>query len=85
MAVRSLSESLNYDSVKEAIPCVYELVPETYRQRCLNLKKGQGQIHIEFAREKRILFDKWCVACKGGGFDSLQKLILLEDFKKVFS
>ncbi len=36
---------------------------------------------MEFAREKSILFDKWCAATKAVDYNYLKKLILLEEFK----
>lgn len=36
---------------------------------------------MEFAREKGILFDKWCTASKVKDFSELRELVLLEDFK----
>lgn len=36
---------------------------------------------MEFACEKSILFDKWCVACQVNDFSSLKELLLLEEFK----
>uniref|UniRef100_A0A3B1J0P6 Gypsy retrotransposon integrase-like protein 1 n=1 Tax=Astyanax mexicanus TaxID=7994 RepID=A0A3B1J0P6_ASTMX len=76
-----LEDSLQYDSVKAAILRAYELVPEAYRQKFRMHKKSSSQTFVEFAREKEILFDKWCSACKATDFASLRKLILLEEFK----
>ncbi|CAI5669135.1 unnamed protein product [Oreochromis niloticus] len=56
--------SLDYDKLKSAILLAYELVPEAYRQRFRGLKKVQGQSFLDFAREKSVLFDQWCMACK---------------------
>ena len=83
-AVASLpvEDSLSYDSVKAAILRAYELVPEAYRQKFRNHRKTPNQTHMEFAREKGILFDKWSNSCKVTDFSSLRELILLEEFKK---
>ncbi len=40
---------------------------------------------MEFAREKGVLFDKWCTASKASDFDSLRELMLLEEFKGCLS
>ncbi|XP_073768826.1 uncharacterized protein [Danio rerio] len=77
----SLEDSLNYDVVKVAILRAYELVPEAYRQRFRMHKKNSNQTYVEFAREKGILFDKWCTANKVSDFQALRELILLEEFK----
>ena len=61
--------------MKAAILSAYELIPEAYRQ---NLKKAPNQTHIEFSREKGLLFDKWSAACKASDFNSIRELILLE-------
>lgn len=81
----SLEESLKYESVKSAILRAYELVPEAYRQRFRKHKKSPTQTFVEFAREKGVLFDKWCAASKVSDFDSLRELILLEEFKGCLS
>ena len=39
-------------------------------------------LYMEFAREKYILFDKWCSATGTNTFDYLCELVLLEEFKK---
>lgn len=77
----SLEESLIYETVKSAILRAYELVPEAYRQRFRTYKRNGNQTFVEFAREKSILFDKWCVACKAADYGSLRELVLLEEFK----
>ncbi len=81
----SLEEGLKYESVKSAILRAYELVPEAYRQRFRKHKKSPTQTFVEFAREKGVLFDKWCTASKASDFDSLRELMLLEEFKGCLS
>lgn len=83
VAALPVEDSLKYDAVKAAILRAYELVPEAYRQKFKNHKKAQKQTYVEFAREKGSLFDKWSTTCRANCFDSLQELILLEEFKKV--
>ena len=80
-AALSVSDSLNYDTLKGAILRAYELVPEAYRQRFRGLKKSFAQSFVDFAREKALLFDRWCSATKVNSFDALRELVLLEDFK----
>nr|XP_033961533.1 uncharacterized protein LOC117463411 [Pseudochaenichthys georgianus] len=80
----SLEESLQYEVLKESILRAYELVPEAYRQKFRNHKKSATQTFVEFAREKGILFDKWCAANEvKDHFESLRQLLLLEDFKNT--
>ncbi|KAL0152923.1 hypothetical protein M9458_051752 [Cirrhinus mrigala] len=43
--------------------------------------KTAKQTFVEFARGKRTLFGKWCLASKVASFEQLQDLILLEEFK----
>lgn len=64
-ACSSLSEkdSLSYEKVKSAILRVYELVPKAYWQRFHNLRKTSAT-HADFARDKGMLFDCWCSACR---------------------
>ena len=56
----SLEQSSDYDKVKEVILKAYELVPEAYRQKFRNCRKEHEQTHVEFARTKEQLFDRWC-------------------------
>ena len=79
-----LETSLQYAIVKESILRAYELVPEAYRQKFRNHKKSSGQTFVEFAREKGVLFDKWCSANEvKSSFEFLRQLMLLEDFKSA--
>ncbi|XP_039906424.1 uncharacterized protein LOC120745531 [Simochromis diagramma] len=77
----SLEDSLDYDIVKAAVLRAYELVPEAYRQRFRNVKKSATQTYVEFAREKKTLFDKRCHATKVKSLVDLCELVLLEEFK----
>lgn len=77
----SIEDSLVYETVKSAILRVYELVPEAYTQRFRGLRKKAGQTYVDFAREKGIMLDSWCSACKADDFASARELILLEEFK----
>nr|XP_033964369.1 uncharacterized protein LOC117465580 [Pseudochaenichthys georgianus] len=77
----SVEDSLEYDKVKGAILRAYELVPEAYRQRFRGIKKAAGQTYVDFAREKKVLFDRWCRACKADDIASVCELMLLEEFK----
>ncbi|XP_059801840.1 uncharacterized protein LOC132378742 [Hypanus sabinus] len=75
-------EAENYDKVKEAILRTYELVPEAYRQKFRNLKKGWNQTYTKFAYEKGVLLDRWCTAeLVEEDFWHLRELILIEEFK----
>ena len=62
----SLEQSSDYDKVKELILKAYELVPEAYRQKFRNCRKENDQTHVEFARTKEQLFDRWCSSKKIG-------------------
>uniref|UniRef100_A0A3P9JAN5 Gypsy retrotransposon integrase-like protein 1 n=1 Tax=Oryzias latipes TaxID=8090 RepID=A0A3P9JAN5_ORYLA len=78
----SLDQSLDYEVLKKTVLQAYELVPEAYRQNFRNVVKTANQTFVEFAREKSILFDKWCSACEVKSLEDLRELILLEEFKK---
>ena len=80
-AALPFDQSFKYDVVKETILRAYELVPEAYRQRFRALQKSDNQTHVEFAREKCALFDKWCSASKVLSMNQLRELVILEEFK----
>ena len=72
----------HYETVKELILKGYELVPEAYRQKFRNCKKDSNQTHVEFARNKEQLFDRWCCSEKiDQNYDKLRQLMLVEEFK----
>ncbi len=76
-----IEQSLDYNVLKAAVLREYELVPEAYHQKFRAHAKSARQTHVEFAREKRVMFEKWCLSSKTTTFEQLQELILLEDFK----
>ena len=78
----SLEQSSDYDKVKELILKTYELVPEAYRQKFRDCRKEPNQTHVEFARTKEQLFDRWCSSKKvGSDHEKLRQLMLVEEFK----
>lgn len=80
-AALPVDQSLDYEIVKAAVLRAYELVPEAYRQKFRSQSKSFKQTCVEFAREKRVLFEKWCLASRVVDFEQLQELLLLEEFK----
>ena len=78
----SVEQSSNYEHVKEAILKAYELVPEAYRQKFRNYLKYDSKTHVEFAREKENLFNRWCHSKEiGQDFKKIKQMVLLEEFK----
>ena len=78
----SVEQSSNYEHVKEAILKAYELVPEAYRQKFRNYLKYDSKTHVEFARKKENLFNRWCHSKEiGQDFKKLKQMVLLEEFK----
>ena len=77
-----VEQSRHYEIVKELILKGYELVPEAYRQKFRNCKKDSNQTHVEFARSKEQLFDRWCCSKKiDQNYDKLRQFVLVEEFK----
>ena len=82
----TVEQSSSYDTVKELILKAYELVPEAYRQKVRNCKKENEQTHVEFARTKEQLFDRWCYSKKiGSNHEKLRQLMLVEEFKRCIN
>ena len=82
----TVEQSSSYATVKELILKAYELVPEAYRQKFRNCKKENEQTHVEFARTKEQLFDRWCSSKKiGSNHDKLRQLMLVEEFKRCIN
>ena len=70
-----------YEIVKHNILQAYQLVPEAYRQKFRNWRKGGQQSYLEFAKDKEIHFENWCRAEEVETLDDLAQLILIEEFK----
>ena len=82
----SLEQSSDYDKVKELILKAYELVPEAYRQKFRDCRKEHDQTHVEFARTKEQLFDRWCSSKKvDSDHAKLRQLMLVEEFKQCIN
>ena len=82
----SLEQSSDYDKVKEVILKAYELVPEAYRQKFRNCRRENDQTHVEFARTKEQLFDRWCSSKKiGSDYPKVRQLMLVEEFKRCIN
>ena len=72
----------NYDEVKQAILKAYELVPEAYRQKFRNSRQQADQTHVEFARVKEQMFDRWLGSKEiKDDFGQLRQLVMVEEFK----
>ena len=77
----SVDQSSQYEVVNGSILKAYELVPEAYRQKFRNSRKSDIHTHVEFAREKETLFDRWCTSTEvSKDFTKLRQLVLMEEF-----
>uniref|UniRef100_UPI00358FC9B1 E3 ubiquitin-protein ligase BRE1A-like n=1 Tax=Myxine glutinosa TaxID=7769 RepID=UPI00358FC9B1 len=78
-----MDQCADYEVLKKHILKAYELVPEAYRQKFRNARKRVSETHVEFARVKENMFDRWCES-KGVGndFEALRDLILVEEFQQ---
>ena len=78
----SVEQSADYEVVKREILKAYKLVPEAYHQQFREIKCKEGQTYMEFARQKEVLFNRWCTSQQiGDSFERLKQFILLEEFK----
>uniref|UniRef100_UPI00358E1415 uncharacterized protein isoform X3 n=1 Tax=Myxine glutinosa TaxID=7769 RepID=UPI00358E1415 len=78
-----MDQCADCEVLKKHILKAYELVPEAYRQKFRNARKRESETHVEFARVKENMFDRWCES-KGVGndFEALRDLILVEEFQQ---
>ena len=82
LELKAEQEKALLEAEKEAILKAYELVPEAYRQKFRNYLKYDSKTHVEFAREKENLFNRWCHSKEiGQDFKKLKQMVLLEEFK----
>ena len=79
----SVDQCRDYDFLKQSILKAYELVPEAYRQKFRSARKQSDQTHVEFARVKEQMFDRWlCSKDVKQDFTQLRQLVLIEEFKR---
>ena len=82
----SLEQSSDCDKVNKLILKAYELVPAAYRQKFRNCRKENDQTHVDCARTKEQLIDRWCSSKKiGSDYPKLRQLMLLEEFKRCIN
>ena len=64
----------------------YELVPGTYGLDFRNSRKENDQTHVELARTKEQLFDRWCSSKKiDSDYAKLRKLMLVEELQRCMN
>ncbi|XP_072046476.1 uncharacterized protein [Amphiura filiformis] len=79
----SLPVDAKYPTVKQSILNAYELVPEAYRQKFRNTRKTELETHLEFARSKEVLLDRWLLSKEvAKDYENLRQLLLIEEFKR---
>ena len=61
------------------------MVPEAYRQKFRDCRKEHDQTHLEFARTKEQLFDRWCSSKKVGSDHAKLRQLLLVEFKRCIN
>ena len=62
------------------------MVPEAYRQKFRDCRKEHDQTHVELARTKEQLFDRWCTSKKvGSDHAKLRQLLFVEEFKRCIN
>lgn len=71
----------DYAKVKSIILKAYECVPEAYRQRFRFQRKDEVQSHLEFVKDLRRNFNRWCTALNVKTFEDLSHLMVLEQFR----
>ena len=79
-------QSFDYWLVKETILQSFELIPEAYRQKFRNLRRNQGETHVEFVRRKEIALDRWIRSLKvDHTFKALREVVLIEESKRCMN
>ena len=82
----SNEQSFDYWLVKETILQSFELIPEAYRQKFRNLRRNQGETHVEFVRRKEIALDRWIRSLKvDHTFKALREVMLIEECKRCMN
>ena len=76
-AAMSITESNNYEKVKEAILKRYYITEETYRQRFISTKKSREESYKEMYVRLKDLPKKWTKP-DGKRFDEIIEVIIME-------
>ena len=81
-----IEQSSNYDTVEELILKAKEMVAEACRQKIRNCRNENDQTHIEFARTRKQLFDRWCSSKKiGSHYLKLRQRLPVEEFNRCIN
>ena len=81
----SIDQSSDYTVLKQAILKAYELVPEAYRQKFRSTQKLSDQTHVEFARVKEQLLNRWLAAKDvDNDFEQFRQLFSLKNLNSVY-
>ncbi|XP_072180990.1 uncharacterized protein [Diadema setosum] len=79
----SCEHAFDYEKMKDAILQSYEQVPEAYRQQFRNMRRFEGETHVELARRKEVAFDRWIRSLKVDlTYEALREIMLLEECKR---
>ncbi|XP_072181899.1 uncharacterized protein [Diadema setosum] len=79
----SCEHAFDYEKMKDAILQSYEQVPEAYRQQFRNMRRSEGETHVELARRKEVAFDCWIRSLKVDlTYEALREIMLLEECKR---
>ena len=77
----SVEDAKDYEFIKASFLRLFELIPEAYRQRFRGMRRRPDQSNVEFARDLRLQYQRWCVASNVQTVDDMTDLIVLEQFK----
>lgn len=58
----SVTDNLDYDSVKSAVLKAHEMAPEAYHQLFQTIRKEDKHSYLEFSRDLWIHSNRWCSA-----------------------
>lgn len=77
----SVEDCKEYDKVKAAVLRAYELVPEAYRLKFMNIYKDNKVTHMEFLHDMDEGLERWLKATHVvNGYKKFRELILIENF-----
>lgn len=79
----SVDDAKDYEIIKASVLRSFELIPEAYRQRFRGMRRRFDQTNVEFARDLRLQYQRWCVASNVQTVDNMTDLIVLEQFKNT--
>ncbi|KAM9329523.1 complement factor I [Gastrophryne carolinensis] len=73
----------DYEAIRDSIVEKYQLTPEVYRRRFRSLHKGPADSYLDLLARLRTTFRQWVHGLKKDSFDTLEDLMVQDQFMHI--